>query len=73
MKGWMGPWVLPVGLLVTVALVSLFPSLSAALLPLVWGWVVFPVGLIYLRSRGRGRARGALDDIDIDYWRTKLL
>lgn len=55
------------GLLVTVALVSLFPSLSAALLPVVWGWVVFPVGLIYLRSRGRGRARGALDDIDIDY------
>ncbi len=69
----MGPWVLPVGLLVTVALVSLFPSLPAALFPLVWGWVIFPFGLSYLRSRGRGRPSGALDDNDTDYWRTTVL
>lgn len=70
MRAWMLPWLVPLGLLVTVALVSLFPSLPASLLPVVWGFLVFPVGLICYRSRDRSTGR-KLDETDTDYWRTK--
>lgn len=71
------PWLLPIGVLVTVVLVSLFPSLPASLLALLWGWILFPFVLTYLRSRARTSRRDGADsgpeEIDIPYWRTKLL
>ena len=66
------PWLLPLALLLTVALVSLFPTLPASLLSVIWGFLVFPFGLIYFRSRARGPGEG-LQEADTDYWRTKLL
>lgn len=68
-------WFLPLGLLVTVALISL-SSLPAYAAVLVWGWVVFPYGAAWLRSRARtrggGREAGGLPDLDMQYWRTRL-
>ena len=73
MRTWMYPWLFPLGALVTVALVSLFPTLPASVLAVVWGWILFPSVLCYLRSRGRGRAReDAAQEIDAPYWRITL-
>lgn len=73
MKAWV-PWVLPVGLLITVALAALLPGLSGVVFLLVWGWLLFPASVIYVRSRSRSSGPGdrASED-DVDYWRTKLL
>lgn len=62
-------WLFPVGLLVTVVLLSLLPGLPGSLLAVVWGWVLLPVVVIGIRSRGRGRAP---DEVDAPYWRTRL-
>jgi hypothetical protein len=73
---WMVPWLLPLGVLGTVALISL-SNLLGYVLVLVWGWVLFPYGAAYIRSHARtagahedGSPLG--DDDDVDYWRTKL-
>jgi hypothetical protein len=73
MRPWTVAWLLPVGLLVTVVLISL-SNPSGYLAVLVWGWVVFPYGLALLRSRTRRGRRDAhgLDDLDTNYWRTKV-
>ena len=69
-------WFLPVGLLVTVVLISL-SNVPAYLAVLAWGWVVFPYGAALVRSRARtrGGARdvSGLDDLDTNHWRTRLL
>jgi hypothetical protein len=69
-------WLLPVGLLVTVVLISV-PGLPGILAALAWGWIVFPSGARLLRSharsRGHGGDAGGLDDPDTNYWRIKLL
>jgi hypothetical protein len=69
-------WLLPVGLLVTVVLISV-PGLPGILAALAWGWIVFPYGARLLRSharsRGRGRGVSGVDDLDTQYWRIKLL
>jgi hypothetical protein len=62
-------WLFPLGALVTVVLVSLFPSLPGSLLAVVWGWVLLPAVVMYVRSRGR--ARSELDEIDAPYWRIR--
>lgn len=73
---WMLPWLLPVGLLGTVVLISLSNVLGYVLAG-VWGWVLFPYGAAFIHSRAR--TSGARNDAspfggdDTDYWRTKLL
>ena len=70
------PWLLPVGLLGTVALISLSGAL-AYLLAGIWGWLVFPYVAAYVRARSR--ADGGPNDGngfrngEADYWRTKLM
>jgi len=70
------PWLLPLGLLVTVVLVALFPTLPASLLAVVWGWILVPFGLTLIRARartsGRDGAEGGPQEIDTPYWRTRL-
>lgn len=73
---WVLPWLLPVGVLGTVALISLSNVLGYGL-AIVWGFVLFPYGAAYIRSRARtsgARKDGSrFADDDMDYWRTKLL
>ena len=71
------PWLLPVGLLGVVALISL-ANVLGVLLVMLWGWLVFPFLALYIRSRARARhgvrIRDALwDDADTDYWRTRSM
>jgi hypothetical protein len=70
------PWLLPVGLLGTVALISL-SSAFAYLLAGIWCWLVFPCVAAYVcahsqadggRNDGNGFRGG-----EADYWRTKLM
>ena len=61
------PWVFPVGLLGSVALVSM-STLTGDLLTVGWGLAVFPCLAVYLRSRSRISPGGD----DTDYWRTTL-
>ncbi|MGA8634846.1 MAG: hypothetical protein WB805_08325 [Candidatus Dormiibacterota bacterium] len=72
---WMLPWLLPVGLLGVVALISL-ANVLGYLLVMLWGWLVFPFVALYIRSRAQARRgvriRDAFrDDADTDYWRTR--
>lgn len=73
---WMLPWLLPLGLLGTVALISL-SNLLGYILAGVLGWVLFPYGAAYIYSHARtsgARNNGSpFNDDDMDYWRTKLL
>jgi hypothetical protein len=62
-------WLFPLGALVTVVLVSLFPSLPGSLLAVAWGWVLLPAVVMYVRSRGRARRQP--DEIDAPYWRIR--
>jgi hypothetical protein len=73
---WILPWLLPVGLFGTVAVISL-PSPFGLLLAGVWGWVAFPCVVVYIRSHsradgGRNNGDGFRED-EADYWRTKLM
>jgi hypothetical protein len=70
---WTVPWLLPLGVLGTVALISL-SNLLGYVLAGVWGLVLFPYGAAYVQARARARSGGSpLSDDDMDYWRTKLL
>jgi hypothetical protein len=73
---WMLPWLLPVGLLGTVALISLSGAL-AYLLAGIWGWLVFPYVAAYIRAHSRADGGGnngnGVRDGEADYWRTKLM
>jgi len=70
------PWLFPVGLLGTVALISL-SNVFGYLLAAVWGWLVFPCVALYIRSRShprRGTSNGnGFRDADADYWRTRSM
>lgn len=70
------PWLLPVGLLGTVALISL-SGVWAFLLVGIWGWLVFPCVAVYIRARSRADGGGnngdGFRDGEADYWRTKLM
>ncbi len=73
---WMLPWLLPAGLLGTVALISLSGAL-AYLLAGVWGWLVFPYLAAYIRAHSRADGRPnnghGFRDGEAHYWRTKLM
>jgi hypothetical protein len=73
---WMVPWLLPAGLLGTVALISL-SGVLAYLLAGIWGWLVFPYVAAYIRahSRADGGANNGngFRDGEADYWRTKVM
>jgi UPF0716 family protein affecting phage T7 exclusion len=70
------PWLFPVGLLGTVALISL-SDVFGYLLAAVWGWLVFPSVALHIRSRSHTRRgtsnRNGFRDADTDYWRTRLM
>ena len=70
------PWLLPVGLFGTVALISL-PSPFGYLVAGIWGWVAFPSVVAYIRGHslaGGGRnSRSGSEDDQADYWRTRLM
>ena len=70
------PWLLPLGVLGAVALISLSNALGD-MLAIVWGCIVFPYGAAHIHSRARTtgtRENGVpLSGDDMDYWRTKLL
>ena len=76
LRAWMLPWLLPVGLLGTVALISL-SNLLGYILAGVLGWALLPYAAAYIHSHTR--RPGALnngnpfDGDEVDYWRTKLL
>jgi hypothetical protein len=73
---WMLPWLLPAGLLGTVALISLSGAL-AYLLAGIWGWLVFSYLAAYIRTHSRadwpGNNGNSSRDGEADYWRTKLM
>ena len=73
---WIVPWLLPAGLLGTVALISL-SGVLAFVLAGIWGWLVFPYAAAYIRAHSRadgGADNGnAFRDGEMDYWRTKLM
>ncbi len=70
------PWLLPAGLLGTVALISLSGPL-AYLLAGIWGWLVFPYVAAHIRAHSRaaggGKNGNGLGDGEADGWRTKLM
>jgi hypothetical protein len=68
---WVVPWLLPLGLLVTVATVSLGGVLGALILVVV-GLGALPLVLEQLRANTHvfGEPRGP--DDDTDYWRIRL-
>jgi|SRR5580700_12276310 hypothetical protein len=70
------PWLLPVGLLGTVVLISLSGA-WAYLLAGIWGWLVFPYVAAYIRAHSRadgGPNNGnGFPNGEADYWRTKLM
>ena len=73
---WMLPWLLPAGLLGTVALISL-SGVWAYLLVGIWGWLVFPYVALSIRAHSRADGGGnngnGFRDGEADYWRTKLM
>ena len=75
MRAWMVPWSFPVGLLVTVALVSVLPGWWGVLTVIAWGWVLFPVGMRWVRRRSAGDRDAAdeLDELEHSYWRIRAL
>jgi hypothetical protein len=73
---WMLPWLLPLGLLGTVVLISL-PGVLGFLLVGLWGWIVFPYLAAYIRSRARVDGSDSYGDGfgggEMDYWRTRRM
>ncbi len=73
---WTLPWLLPAGLLGTIALISLSGAI-AYLLAGIWGWIVFPYVAVYLRAHswadGGANNGNSFTDCGADYWRTKLM
>jgi hypothetical protein len=62
-------WLFPLGLLGTVALVSL-GSVSGYLLTALWGLVLFPHGAAWVGRRLRDpNGDNSFADEDVDYWR----
>jgi hypothetical protein len=71
------PWLLPVGLLGTIALISLSGPF-AYLLAGIWGWIAFPYVAAYVRAHSRADEGGnnngnGFRDGEADYWRTKFM
>lgn len=70
------PWLLPVGLLGAVLLISM-SNVFGFLLAVVWGWLVFPFVALYIRSRSHTRQgtsdRNAFSEADAHYWRTRVM
>jgi hypothetical protein len=66
------PWLLPVGLLGTVVLISL-PGALGLLLVGLWGWLVFPYLAAYIRGHARADEGNGSDGGETDYWRTKRM
>jgi hypothetical protein len=69
------PWLLPAGLLGTVALISLSGAF-AYFLAGIWGWLVFPYVATYINAHSRaggGNSGNGCRDGEAGYWRTKLM
>jgi hypothetical protein len=70
------PWLLPVGLLGAVVLISV-SSAFGFLLAGIWGWVVFPYFALYVHAHARADANqndsNGFRHGEADYWRTKLM
>jgi len=61
------------GAVVTVALVSLLPTFPTSLLAVVWGLILFPATVLYIRSHARARRRDdTTEESDAFYWRIRL-
>jgi hypothetical protein len=72
MRAWTGIWLLPVGLLVVVVLISL-GDVTGYLLATLWGLVLFPYGAVFMRRHSRDRRDGSgFSEDDTDYWRITL-
>lgn len=75
MWAWRSVWLLPLGLLGSVVLLSL-GNVFGYLLATAWGFVLFPHGANYIRTRSRRRGDGGdengVHDVDTHYWRTTL-
>ncbi|MFZ0378093.1 MAG: hypothetical protein WCD11_19620 [Solirubrobacteraceae bacterium] len=69
---WMLPWLLPVGLLGTVVLISL-PGALGFLLVGLWGWLVFPYLAACIRAHARADGGNGFGGDEADYWRTKRM
>jgi hypothetical protein len=69
---WIRPWLLPAGLLGTVALISLSGPLAYLLVGL-WGWLVFPYGAAYIREHARSDVRRNAGEGETQYWRTRSM
>jgi hypothetical protein len=69
-------WLFPLGLLGTVALLSLSNSFGWVF-AMAWGWLVLPCIAVFVRSHWRTHRGGTIAsgfvDADTDYWRTKLM
>lgn len=66
------PWLLPVGLLGTVVLISL-PGVVGLLLVGLWGWFVFPYLAAYIRTHARPDGDNGFGEGEADYWRIKRM
>jgi hypothetical protein len=75
MRTWMAVWLLPVGMLGGVVLISL-GGVTGYLLAALWGIVLFPHGAAFIRrhTRGAREASGGngFPDEETDYWRITL-
>jgi hypothetical protein len=75
-RAWMLPWLLPVGLLGTVVLISL-PGVLGFLLVGLWGWLVFPYLAACIRTHARADGNHSYENGfstgEMDYWRTKRM
>ncbi len=69
-------WLFPIGLLGTVVLLSVSNSFGWVL-AMAWGWLVLPYVAANVHSRSRIRRGGGngngFEDVDTNYWRTKLM
>jgi hypothetical protein len=68
---WLLPLLFPVGLLGTVALITLSSTLGY-LLAAAWGWLVFPWVTLYVSSHA-DNSNGNVRNEDTQYWRTRLM
>jgi hypothetical protein len=67
------PWLLPVGLLGAVVLISV-SGVFGFILAGIWGWLAFPYLAMFISARARAGGNGdAFRDGETDYWRTKLM
>jgi hypothetical protein len=76
MRSWILAWLFPVGLLGTVALLSLSNTFGWVL-AMAWGLLVLPCIVAYVCSHPRihrgGSTASGFADTDTNYWRTKLM